>query len=86
MTSLTPILRALIFNLPSLWDNQKERLWGLGRDLGGDVDGRAGVDVGTVQSLLRRGNSWSLASAFPVHLGGKKQRQGLGLGWGCGGG
>lgn len=45
-------------------------MWGLGRDLGGDVDGRAGVDVGTVQSLSRRGSSWRLAPAFPVHLRG----------------
>lgn len=45
------------------------------------MDGRAGVDVGAVQSLLRGGSNWSLASAFPVPLGEEAEaRIGVGVG------
>lgn len=45
-------------------------MWGLGRDIGGDADGRGKVGVFTVQPLLRRETNWSVASSFSVHLGG----------------
>lgn len=49
------------------------------------MDGRAGVDVGTVQSLLRGGSNWSLASAFPVHLWGGSRGKDWGWDWDGGG-
>ena len=42
----------------------------MGRETGGDADGRAGVNDFTAQPLLRRGSLGRLASAFAVHVGG----------------